>query len=86
LITGGATGIGKEMLKYLVLDFGCNIVIAGRRSKSLEDTTKEVNTLGISLAIIIVHHYFKFIILILFLSLFSVFLRSTKKCSTFRKC
>ncbi|MDH5603596.1 MAG: SDR family oxidoreductase [Cyclobacteriaceae bacterium] len=41
LITGGGTGLGKSMGKYLS-QLGGNLIITGRRSEVLEETAKEI--------------------------------------------
>ena len=41
LITGGGTGLGKEMSRYL-LKYGAEVIICGRRVEILENTAKEL--------------------------------------------
>ncbi|MDG2060835.1 MAG: SDR family oxidoreductase [SAR86 cluster bacterium] len=41
LITGGGTGLGKEMARYL-LKYGAEVIICGRREEILENTSKEL--------------------------------------------
>lgn len=43
IITGGGTGLGKSMGKYM-LELGANIVITSRKENVLNDTAKELNT------------------------------------------
>ena len=41
LITGGGTGLGKEMSRYL-LKYGAEVIICGRRVEILDNTAKEL--------------------------------------------
>ena len=41
LVTGGGTGLGKEMSRYF-LKFGAEVLICGRRLGVLEETAKEL--------------------------------------------
>ena len=41
LITGGGTGLGKEMARYL-LKYGAEVIICGRRVEILQDTANEL--------------------------------------------
>ena len=41
LVTGGGTGLGKEMARYY-LKYGAEVLICGRRVSVLEDTAKEL--------------------------------------------
>ena len=41
LVTGGGTGLGKEMSRYF-LKFGAEVLICGRRLGVLENTAKEL--------------------------------------------
>ena len=42
LVTGGGSGLGKEMSRHF-LKFGSEVVICGRRESVLEDTAKELS-------------------------------------------
>ena len=41
LVTGGGSGLGKEMSRYF-LKYGAEVLICGRRVGVLEDTAKEL--------------------------------------------
>ena len=41
LVTGGGSGLGKEMARYF-LKYGAEVLICGRRVGVLEDTAKEL--------------------------------------------
>ena len=41
LVTGGGTGLGKEMSRYF-LKYGAEVIICGRRESVLEETAKEL--------------------------------------------
>ena len=41
LVTGGGSGLGKEMSRYF-LKYGAEVLICGRRVSVLEDTAKEL--------------------------------------------
>ena len=41
LVTGGGSGLGKEMTRYF-LKYGAEVLICGRRVGVLEDTAKEL--------------------------------------------
>lgn len=41
LVTGGATGLGKSMVKYF-LELGANVIISSRKIENLEKTAKEL--------------------------------------------
>ena len=41
LITGGGTGLGKEMASHFA-EYGADIYICGRRDNVLQDTAKEI--------------------------------------------
>ena len=41
LVTGGGTGLGKEMSRYF-LKYGAEVLICGRRVGVLEETAKEL--------------------------------------------
>ena len=41
LVTGGGTGLGKEMSRYF-LKYGAEVLICGRRVVVLEETAKEL--------------------------------------------
>jgi 2,4-dienoyl-CoA reductase [(3E)-enoyl-CoA-producing], mitochondrial len=47
LITGGGTGLGKQMAKTY-LDLGANVLIASRKSKVLQETCNEFGNTNIS--------------------------------------
>ena len=42
LVTGGGSGLGKEMAKYF-LSYGANVLICGRRASVLEKTVEELS-------------------------------------------
>ena len=41
LVTGGGTGLGKEMSRYF-LKYGAEVLICGRRGEVLEQTANEL--------------------------------------------
>ena len=41
LVTGGGSGLGKEMTRYF-LKYGAEVLICGRRVSVLEDTAREL--------------------------------------------
>ena len=41
LVTGGGTGLGKEMSRYF-LKYGAEVIICGRRGEVLEEAAKEL--------------------------------------------
>ena len=41
LVTGGGTGLGKEMSRYF-LKYGAEVIICGRRGAVLESTAEEL--------------------------------------------
>ena len=41
LVTGGGSGLGKEMSRYF-LKYGAEVLICGRRVSVLEDTAKKI--------------------------------------------
>ena len=51
LVTGGGSGLGKEMTRYF-LKYGAEVLICGRRVGVLEETAKELIELAIKKAMI----------------------------------
>ncbi|RIY38734.1 SDR family NAD(P)-dependent oxidoreductase [Psittacicella gerlachiana] len=51
IITGGGSGIGKEVAKQLVLE-GANVVIGGRNLAKLEQAAKEIDATGTQVRVV----------------------------------
>ena len=46
LVTGGGSGLGKEMAKYF-LSYGAEVIICGRRDVVLKETVEELSKLSL---------------------------------------